>query len=70
MVVEMMNRQDIKNEVDDYIRNCGESVKDYDVDAIVDILVDYQYDNNTGDDRMDSLMVDMFEDAVFNGRIA
>ena len=70
MVVEMMNRQDIKNEVIDYIRNSGESVKDYDVDAIVDILVDYQYNNNTGDDRMDSLMVDMFEDAVFNGRIA
>ena len=66
----MMNRQDIKNEVIDYIRNSGESVKDYDVDAIVDILVDYQYNNNTGDDRMDSLMVDMFEDAVFNGRIA
>lgn len=70
MVVEMMNRQDIKNEVIDYIRNSGESVKDYDVDAIVDILVDYRYNNNTGDDRMDSLMVDMFEDAVFNGRIA
>ena len=65
-----MNMQDIKNEVIDYIRNSGESVKDYDVDAIVDILVDYRYNNNTGDDRMDSLMVDMFEDAVFNGRIA
>lgn len=51
-------------------RNSGASVKDYDVDAIVDILCDYRYDNNTGDDRMDSLMVDMFEDAVFNGRIA
>lgn len=70
MVVEMMNLQDIKNEVIDYIRNSGESVKDYDVDSIVDILVDYHYDNNTGDDRMDSLMVDMFEDAVYNGRIA
>lgn len=70
MVVEMMNRQDIKNEVIDYIRNSGESVKDYDVDAIVDNLWDCGYNNDTGDDRMDSLMMDMFEDAVFNGRIA
>ena len=70
MVVEMMYRQDIRNEVVDYIRNCGESVKDYDVDAIVDYLSDCYYDNNTGDDRMDSLMMDMFEDSVFNGRIA
>ena len=70
MVVEMMYRQDIKNEVVDYIRNNGESVGDYDVDAIVDNLEDYRYDNNTGDDRMDSLMMDMFEDAVYSGRIA
>jgi hypothetical protein len=39
MVVEMMCRQDIKNEVVDYIRNSGERVVDYDVDAIVDCLV-------------------------------
>lgn len=69
MVVEMMYRQDIKNEVIDYIRNCGESVKDYDVDLITDNLLDCGYNNNTDDDRMDSLMADMFEDAVFNGRI-
>ena len=69
-MVEMMNLQDIKNEVIDYIRSSGESVADYDIDAIVDILCYYHYNNNTGDDRMDSLMVDMFEDAVFNGRIA
>ena len=35
----MMYRQDIKNEVIDYIRNSGERVVDYDVDAIVDCLV-------------------------------
>lgn len=35
----MMYRQDIKNEVIDYIRNSGEYVVDYDVDAIVDCLV-------------------------------
>lgn len=39
MVVDMMYRQDIKNEVIDYIRNSGECVVDYDVDAIVDCLV-------------------------------
>lgn len=39
MVVEMMYRQDIENEVVDYIRNSGERVVDYDVDAIVDCLV-------------------------------
>lgn len=38
MVVEMMCRQDIKNEVVDYICNSGERVVDYDVDAIVDCL--------------------------------
>lgn len=31
--------QDIKNEVIDYIRNSGERVVDYAVDAIVDCLV-------------------------------
>lgn len=39
MVVEMMYRQDIENEVIDYIRNSGECVVDYDIDAIVDCLV-------------------------------
>ena len=39
MVVEMMHRQDVKNEVIGYIRNSGERVVDYDVDAIVDCLV-------------------------------
>lgn len=39
MVVEMMYRQDIKDEVIDYICNRGECVVDYDVDAIVDCLV-------------------------------
>lgn len=35
----MMYRQDIKDAVIDYIRNSGERVVDYDVDAIVDCLV-------------------------------
>lgn len=35
----MMGRQDIKDEVVDYIRDSGERVVDYDVDAIVDCLV-------------------------------
>ena len=35
----MMCRQDIENEVIVYIRNSGERVVDYDVDAIVDCLV-------------------------------
>ena len=39
MVVEMWHRQDIENEVIDYIRNSGERVVDYDVDAIVDCLL-------------------------------
>lgn len=39
MVVEMMYRQDIKNEVVDYIRDSGGRVVDYDVEAIVDCLV-------------------------------
>lgn len=39
MVVEMMHRQDIENEVIGYIRNSGECVVGYDVDAIVDCLV-------------------------------
>ena len=70
MVVEMMYRQDIKNEVIDYIRNSSESVKDYNIGAIVDNLLEWGYNNNTGDDRMDSRMMDMFEDAVYCGRIA
>lgn len=35
----MMYRQDIKDDVIEYIRNSGERVVDYDVDAIVDCLV-------------------------------
>ena len=39
MVVEVMHRQDIENEVIGYIRNSGGRVVGYDVDAIVDCLV-------------------------------
>lgn len=35
----MMYRQDIENEVIDYIRNRGERVMDYDINAIVDCLI-------------------------------
>ena len=35
----MMYLQDVENEVIGYIRNSGERVCDYDVDAIVDCLV-------------------------------
>jgi hypothetical protein len=35
----MMYRQDIENEVIDYIRNSGGRVVDYDIEAIVDCLV-------------------------------
>lgn len=42
MVTEM-NQVDIKAEVIDYIRNSGESVKDYNIGAIVDnLLVRYR----------------------------
>lgn len=37
--VDMMYRQDVENEVVDYIRNSGECVVGYDGDAIVDCLV-------------------------------
>ena len=69
MVVEM-RAIDIKVEVIEYIRVSGESVKDYNIGAIVDNLLECGYDNNTGDDRMDSLMMDMLGDAVYDGRIA
>ena len=39
MVIEMMYRQDIENEVVDCIRNSGERVVDYGIDAIEDCLV-------------------------------
>lgn len=39
----MMNSVDVKAEVIDYIRNSGESVKDYNIGAIVDnLLVRYR----------------------------
>ena len=39
MVVEMLCRQDIRDEVVDYICNSGGCVVDYVVDAVVDCLV-------------------------------
>ena len=70
MVFELICRQDIKNGVVDYLRNCGESVEYYDIDAIVDIFDEYCCDYDIGDDRLDSLIVDVFEDAMLNGLIA
>lgn len=56
-----MNTQDIRNEVVAYIRNRGESVKDYDVDAIADDLWDCGYDGGE---------VEFFERTVYENRIA
>lgn len=64
MVVEMMFRQDIENEVIDYIRNSGERVVDYDVDAIVDRLV-VLYDHEGVESYRDC-----FEVVVFMNRVA
>lgn len=59
----MMYRQDIKNEVVDYIRNSGERVVDYDVDAIVDCLVVLYEREGVGFYR------DCFEVVVFMNRV-
>ena len=64
MVVDMMYRQDIKNEVVDYIRNSGERVVDYDVDAIVDCLVVLHEHEGVEFYR------DCFEFVVFMNRVA
>lgn len=59
VVVEMMSAIDIKAEVIDYIRNSGESVKDYNIGAIVDnLLVRYRLEG------IESYR-DYFEVAVF-----
>lgn len=64
MVVDMMYRQDIKNEVVDYIRNSGERVVGYDVDAIVDCLVVlYEHEGV-------EFYRDYFEFVVFMDRVA
>lgn len=59
----MMYRQDIENEVVDYIRNSGERVVDYDVDAIVDCLVVMYECEGVESYR------DCFEVAVFMNRV-
>lgn len=69
MVVGMMCRRDIKHGVVDYLRNCDENVEYYGIDAIVDIFDEYCRNDDIGDDRMDSLIVDMFEDAMLDGLI-
>ena len=60
----MMYRQDIENEVIDYIRNSGERVVDYDVDAIVDCLV-VMYECEGVE-----IYRDCFEVVVFMNRVA
>jgi hypothetical protein len=70
MVVELICRQDIENGVVDYLRNCGESVEYYDIDAIVDIFDEYCCGYDIGDGRLDSLIMDVIEDAMLNGFIA
>lgn len=60
----MMYREDIKAEVVDYIRNRGESVKDYNIGVIVDnLLVRYRLEG------IESYR-DYFEVAVFMNRVA
>ena len=57
-----MNRVDIKAEVIDYIRNSGESIKDYNIGAIVDnLLVRYRLEG------IESYR-DYFEVAVYSER--
>ena len=60
----MMYRQDVKNEVVDYIRNSGGRVVDYDVDAIVDYLV-VVYEREGVE-----FYRDCFESVVFMNRVA
>ena len=54
----MMNAVEIKAEVIDYIRNSGESVKDYNVCVIVEMLLEQCWDGDA----------DLFELVVFQGR--
>lgn len=70
MVVVMICRQDVENGVIDHLRGCGERVECYDVDAIVDIFDEYCCNHDIGDDRLDSLIVDVFEDVMLDGFIA
>ena len=70
MVVGMICRQVVENGVIDYLRSCGERVECYDIDAIVDIFDEYCCDNDIGDDCLDSLIVDKFEDVMLDGLIA
>ena len=60
----MMYRQDVENEVIDYIRNSGEGVEDYDVDCIVDnLVVRYRLEGEES-------YRDIFEFEIFQGRKA
>lgn len=60
----MMYRQDIENEVIDYIRNRGGRVMDYDINAIVDCLI-VMYKR-----RGAAFYLYCFETVVFMNRIA
>ena len=66
----MICRQDVENGVIDYLRGCGECVECYDIDSIVDIFDEYCCSHDIGDDCLDSLIVDGFEDAMLDGLIA
>lgn len=66
----MMCCQDVENGVIDYLRDCGERVECCDIDSIVDIFDEYCCNHDIGDDRLDSLIVDVFEDAMLDGLIA
>lgn len=60
----MLNMQTVRNEVRDYIRNSGERVKDYDIEACADYLYDVYYCDGVAAFWCE------FERAVFNFRIA
>lgn len=62
--------QDVENGVVDYLRNCGESVEYYDIDAIVDFIDEYCCGYDIGDDCLDSLIMDVIEGAMLDGLIA
>ncbi len=64
MMIDMFSIQDVRDAVVGYIRDSGERVEDYDVDAIVDNLVVRRRLEGFASYR------DYFEVAVFEHRVA
>lgn len=64
MINKLTDREGIKAEVIDYIRNSGENIEDYDIEVIVDNLtLRYRLEGEES-------YRDIFEYQVFEGRIA